>query len=92
MTFKALCGVVTCVEAKKKEKEKSFRVQGGKNHPAAACLPDPESACLGSVPKDSEEWGRIAAEGARTVPGRENGGNCDIKNLSRGSKVSGGAG
>jgi len=25
--------------------------------------------------------------GARTVPGREHGGNCDIKNLSRGSKV-----
>ncbi|MBT3766710.1 MAG: acetamidase/formamidase family protein [Rhodospirillales bacterium] len=26
-------------------------------------------------------------EAARTVPGREHGGNCDIKNLSRGSKV-----
>jgi formamidase len=31
-----------------------------------------------------EEWDRIASEAARTVPGRENGGNCDIKNLSRG--------
>ncbi|DAA73793.1 TPA_exp: Uncharacterized protein A8136_3996 [Trichophyton benhamiae CBS 112371] len=31
---------------------------------------------------------KIQKEGARTVPGRpENGGNCDIKNLSRGSKV-----
>ncbi|CAI5758708.1 unnamed protein product [Candida verbasci] len=31
---------------------------------------------------------KIAKEGARTIPGRpENGGNCDIKNLSRGSKV-----
>lgn len=30
---------------------------------------------------------KIAKEGARTIPGRpENGGNCDIKNLSRGSK------
>lgn len=28
-----------------------------------------------------------AAEAARTVPGREHGGNCDIKNLSRGSRV-----
>jgi formamidase len=28
-----------------------------------------------------------AAEGARTVPPREHGGNCDIKNLTRGSKV-----
>ena len=32
-------------------------------------------------------WDRIAAEAARTVPGRENGGNCDIKNLSRGCAV-----
>ena len=30
---------------------------------------------------------KIAAEGARTVPPREHGGNCDIKDLSRGSKV-----
>lgn len=31
---------------------------------------------------------KIGKEGARTVPGRpEHGGNCDIKNLSRGSKV-----
>ena len=28
-----------------------------------------------------------AKEGARTVPPREHGGNCDIKNLTRGSKV-----
>lgn len=33
------------------------------------------------------EWIRIANEAARTIPGRENGGNCDIKNLSRGSKI-----
>ena len=31
-----------------------------------------------------ESWDSIAAEAARTVPGRENGGNCDIKNLSTG--------
>ncbi len=35
--------------------------------------------------------GQAAADaakvGARTVPGREHGGNCDIKNLSRGSRV-----
>ncbi len=30
---------------------------------------------------------RIAIEGARTVPPREHGGNCDIKDLSRGSRV-----
>lgn len=37
---------------------------------------------------DAATAAKIAAEGARTVPGRpEHGGNCDIKNLSRGSKV-----
>jgi formamidase len=37
---------------------------------------------------DEATAAKIAAEGARTVPGRpEHGGNCDIKNLSRGSKV-----
>lgn len=36
----------------------------------------------------AETRARIAREGARTIPGRpENGGNCDIKNLSRGSKT-----
>ena len=30
---------------------------------------------------------RSPAEGARTVPPREHGGNCDIKDLSRGSKI-----
>ena len=30
---------------------------------------------------------KAAAEAARTVPPREHGGNCDIKNLSRGSKI-----
>jgi formamidase len=34
-----------------------------------------------------KDWDKIAGEAARTVPGRENGGNCDIKNLSRGSAV-----
>jgi len=30
---------------------------------------------------------KIGSEGARTVPPREHGGNCDIKDLSRGSKI-----
>jgi len=40
----------------------------------------------GSADKELAE--KIGKEGARTIPGRpEHGGNCDIKNLSRGSKV-----
>ncbi len=36
---------------------------------------------------EGEEWARVAAKAARTIPPRENGGNMDIKNMSRGSKV-----
>ena len=40
----------------------------------------------GSASDDIKE--KVGREGARTIPGRpEHGGNCDIKNLSRGSKV-----
>ncbi|KAJ7544559.1 hypothetical protein O6H91_09G082800 [Diphasiastrum complanatum] len=52
-----------------------------------ANLPLAKGALLGKVESASKEWDRIAGEAARTIPGRENGGNCDIKNLSRGSRV-----
>ncbi|EOD35659.1 Formamidase [Emiliania huxleyi CCMP1516] len=57
-----------------------------------ATWPNPTGAMLGKVghfkhgPKEAG-WERIAGEAARTVPGRENGGNCDIKNLSRGCSL-----
>ncbi|CAN1815204.1 fmdA [Linum perenne] len=52
-----------------------------------ANLPTPKGCMLGKIKEGTAEWEKIAAEAARTIPGRENGGNCDIKNLSRGSKV-----
>jgi formamidase len=57
-----------------------------------ACLPEPTGAMLGKLghfktQSANEDWMKIAKEAARTVPGRENGGNCDIKNLSRGCTV-----
>jgi formamidase len=53
--------------------------------PALACMPYAETAHIGRMkPEDAKI---AAAEGARTVPPREHGGNCDIKDLSRGSKV-----
>ncbi|KAL8143204.1 hypothetical protein V2J09_016236 [Rumex salicifolius] len=52
-----------------------------------ANLPSTKGCLLGKIDKDDPEWERIALEAARTIPGRENGGNCDIKNLSRGSKI-----
>ncbi|KAE8699846.1 putative polygalacturonase [Hibiscus syriacus] len=39
------------------------------------------------IKKGTAEWVKIASETARTILGRENGENCDVKNLSRGSKV-----
>jgi formamidase len=53
--------------------------------PILAALPNPTNAILGQLPKSDYE--RVAAEAARTVPPREHGGNCDIKNLSRGTKI-----
>ena len=53
--------------------------------PPLAELPNPKNAILGSLKQS--EFERVAAEAARTVPPREHGGNCDIKNLSRGSRI-----
>lgn len=51
-----------------------------------ALPPNPQSVHVGSGGEDIKE--KVGKEGARTIPGRpEHGGNCDIKNLSRGSKV-----
>ena len=53
--------------------------------PPLALPPEPREAMLGNVP--AEDFDRIAGEGARTAPPRENGGNQDIKNLSKGSRI-----
>ena len=55
--------------------------------PPLANPPIATNALLGQISSGSPDYARIAAEGARTVPPREHGGNCDIKNLSRGSKL-----
>jgi len=48
--------------------------------------PEPINTHAGSASEDIKA--KVAMEGARTIPGRgEHGGNTDIKNLSRGSKV-----
>jgi formamidase len=55
-------------------REEELRSRGGKVWP-----PDP----AGAVPPE----GRIAIEGLRTIPPRENCGNADVKQLTRGSKL-----
>jgi formamidase len=53
--------------------------------PPLALPPEPDEAILGSL--SGEEFQRVAAEAARTAPPRENGGNQDIKNLTKGTRV-----
>lgn len=53
--------------------------------PPLACPPDVKSAVVGKMTGEAAQ--RAKAEGARTVPPREHGGNCDIKNLTKGSTV-----
>ena len=53
--------------------------------PAVALPPEPKGAYIGQELKDAVR-DKIHREGCRTIPGREHGGNCDIKNLSRGSR------
>jgi formamidase len=53
--------------------------------PALATLPYGPTAHMGRMSGDAAK--SAAEEGARTVPPREHGGNCDIKDLSRGAKV-----
>ncbi|HUE12755.1 MAG TPA: formamidase [Planctomycetaceae bacterium] len=53
--------------------------------PPLANLPNAQNAVLGSL--KGAAFDRVAKEAARTVPPREHGGNCDIKNLSRGSRI-----
>jgi formamidase len=52
--------------------------------PPLAALPYADTALMGQMTGAMRD--KAAAEGWRTVPPREHGGNCDIKNLSRGSR------
>ncbi|MFO7272840.1 formamidase [Sphaerobacter thermophilus] len=53
--------------------------------PPLALPPEPDGVLAGKL--TGPELERIGREGARTVPARENGGNHDIKNFTRGARV-----
>ncbi|PSP99363.1 formamidase [Halobacteriales archaeon QS_5_70_17] len=55
------------------------------DQPPLALPPEPNEVLLGDMDEDEVE--EAAEEAARTIPPRENAGNCDIKNLGRGSRV-----
>ncbi len=53
--------------------------------PPLALPPEPRFAVLGGLAES--EYDRVAGEAARTAPPRENGGNQDIKNMSKGTRI-----
>ena len=83
-------GLIGCLPSKEmldewNTREKALFDTDPEREPALATLPYADTAHMGRM--KGEEAKAAAAEGARTVPPREHGGNCDIKDLSRGSKV-----
>jgi len=67
------------------EREKALLATDPNRVPPLANPPYAGTALLGSMPK--EQVKTAALEAARTIPPREHGGNCDIKNLSRSARV-----
>ncbi len=83
-------GLIGCLPSKEllatwNAREKSLFDTNPERVPALAALPHAETAHMGRMKPDAAK--AAAMEGARTVPPREHGGNCDIKNLTKGSKV-----
>ncbi len=83
-------GLIGCLPSKQlldtwnKREAELFNTDPNRVPPLAA-LPYSDTAHMGKLKGTAAA--EAAKEGARTVPPREHGGNCDIKNLSRGSKV-----
>lgn len=53
-------------------------------NPSLAELPNAKGSYVGLL-EGTEQGNIVKNEAARTIPGRENGGNCDIKNLTKGT-------
>jgi formamidase len=83
-------GLIGCLPDQKlldtwNKREVDFIATDPQRVPPLANAPFPSTAHAGRAKGDVKS--KIASEGARTVPPREHGGNCDIKDLSRGSKI-----
>jgi formamidase len=83
-------GLIGCLPsaellAKWNQREGALVASDPERVPPLAALPYADTALMGRMkPAEAKEAAKVAA---RTVPPREHGGNCDIKNLSRGSRV-----
>src|SRR5258708_14849661 len=82
--------LIVCVRVPKvlatwNERETMLIVNNPTRRTGLANPPFAPTAHAGQAKGDAKA--KVGAEGARTVPPREHGGNCDIKDLSRGSKI-----
>lgn len=83
-------GLIGCLPSKKmlaewNKREAELVSTDPDRVPPLAALPYAKTALMGKMTGEAAK--QAAMEGARTVPPREHGGNCDIKNLSKGSRV-----
>lgn len=87
ITHPGLMGCAPSAEllARWNEREALLKKQCPHCVPSLVELPNEKGALVGKLTGEAAK--KVAREGARTIPPRENGGNCDIKNLSRGSKA-----
>lgn len=67
------------------QREKELVETDPERNPPFALLPQEKGALVGNLSGDLAN--KVKQEGARTSPPRENGGNCDIKNLTKGSRI-----
>lgn len=87
ITHPGLIGCAPSAEllAEWNQREALLKEQDPQRVPPLVELPNEKGALVGKLTGQAAQ--KAAREGARTIPPRENGGNCDIKNLSRGSKA-----
>ena len=83
-------GLIGCLPSKSlletwNARETAFIATNATRVPPLANPPFAATAHMGRLKGDAQK--AAAATGERTVPPREHGGNCDIKDLSRGSRV-----
>lgn len=83
-------GLIGCLPsaellAKWNQREQALVATNPQRVPPLAALPYADTALMGRM--QAAQAKKAAQVAARTVPPREHGGNCDIKNLSRGSRV-----
>jgi formamidase len=83
-------GLIGCLPSKEllaewNKRESALVATDPDRVPPLAALPYAPTAVMGQMKGAAAE--AAAKEGARTVPPREHGGNCDIKDLTKGSKV-----